>query len=257
MATTVIAVALGLLLVLTIKPGSQDKEDDIKSEAVKENVTVADTLMDLVRQCFPPNLARSTMFQEKYKVLYPNETVSNGTVTVDLNNHNKTVDFVDKYTWKFEKYWKGSPNILGLVVWSIFLGIAISAAGEGGKFLLMLFQSVSYVMMKVTTWVICLSPVVVFFLVAGEVVKRQDMGQEFQKISLYFGTVMAGITIHGLIILPLIFTVVTKTLPFRFILNMVEALLTAWGTASTSATLPVTIRCLEQPPLQPPCLSPS
>lgn len=253
MATTVIAVALGILLVLTIEPGSHGDQKANLKENLKENVTITDTLMDLARQCFPENLARSTMYQKKVSVIYPEILPINGTHMVDLNNKNMSVEVEelenyldDKYSWKFDYKWSPNPNILGLVVWSIFLGIAISASGEQGKFLLVLFQSVSYVMMKVTTWVIYMSPVGVLFLVAGEVVLRQDMAQEFQKISLYFGTVMAGITIHGLIILPLIFTVVTKTLPFRFILNMVEALLTAWGTASTSATLPVTIRCLEQ-----------
>jgi Na+/H+-dicarboxylate symporter len=125
------------------------------------------------------------------------------------------------------------------------MGIAISAAGEEGKFLLKLFQSITDVMMKVTSWVVCCSPVGVLFIVAGQVVERGDP-KELEKLAMYFVTVMAGITIHGFIVLPLIYAAVTRSLPFRFIGNMVEALMTAWGTASSTATLPVTIKCLEQ-----------
>lgn len=50
---------------------------------------------------------------------------------------------------------------------------------------------------------------------------------------------------HGFIVLPILFTVVTRTLPFRFIANMTNAFTTAFGTGSSSATLPVTINLLE------------
>merc|ERR1712008_494532 len=56
---------------------------------------------------------------------------------------------------------------------------------------------------------------------------------------------MGGLSIHGLLILPLIYGVMTRSLPFKFISNMANALATAFGTASSSATLPVTIDALE------------
>merc|ERR1712098_644476 len=52
--------------------------------------------------------------------------------------------------------------------------------------------------------------------------------------------------IHGFIVLPLIYSVICRKLPFRYIKNMLAALTTAWGTASSSATLPVTMNCLEE-----------
>lgn len=96
-----------------------------------------------------------------------------------------------------------------------------------------------------TTWVIYCSPVGVLFIVAGEIVEHGDP-EKLKKVAMYFGTVIVGLTIHGFVVLPLIYAAVTRSLPFRFIGNMVEALLTAWGTASSTATLPVTIKCLEQ-----------
>merc|ERR1712117_425294 len=57
---------------------------------------------------------------------------------------------------------------------------------------------------------------------------------------------MGGLTIHGFIVLPIIYTLICRQLPFRFVKNMLPALTTAWGTASSSATLPVTMNCLEE-----------
>jgi Na+/H+-dicarboxylate symporter len=66
------------------------------------------------------------------------------------------------------------------------------------------------------------------------------------QLGFYFGTVLIGLGIHGFIVLPIIYSVCTRQLPFRFIANMTNAFTTAFGTASSSATLPVTIKLLEE-----------
>jgi Na+/H+-dicarboxylate symporter len=48
----------------------------------------------------------------------------------------------------------------------------------------------------------------------------------------YFGTVLTGLLIHGFIVVPLIFALVTRRLPFKFLGNMTQAIATAFGTAS-------------------------
>ena len=92
-----------------------------------------------------------------------------------------------------------------MVVFSIVTGIAIVACGEGGKPLLRFFQSVSVVMMKVTTWIIYLAPVGVCFLIAGQILEMKSFSETFSKLGLYFGTVLAGLFIHGCIVLPVLF----------------------------------------------------
>merc|ERR1719187_2694339 len=67
-----------------------------------------------------------------------------------------------------------------------------------------------------------------------------------QQLGWYFMTVMLGLIMHGFIVLPLIYSVCTRSLPFRFIANMTNAFTTAFGTGSSSATLPVTIALLEE-----------
>ena len=101
-------------------------------------------------------------------------------------------------------------------------------------------------MMKITTWIIHLAPLGVCFLVAGQLLEKSDLAAEFRKLAWYFLTVLLGLAIHGFLVLPVIFTIFTRKLPFRFMKNMFGAITTAWGTASSSATLPVTMNCLEE-----------
>lgn len=236
MATTVIAVIIGIILVTTIHPGvvGQDKGD---GKVESRNVTTPDTLMDLVRQMFPPNLIQATMEQYRTSLIYP-ESYSNVSGIVR--------DPGDMTTWVIKGEWSNGSNILGLVFFAIILGIALAKLGERGKPLLNFFTSLADAMMVITTWVINLAPVGVFFLIGGQVLGMGDFKTVLMQLGWYFTTVLIGLFVHGLIVLPLIYTFVTKQLPFKFLWNMTNAFTTAFGTGSSSATLPVTIGLLEE-----------
>merc|ERR1719334_847974 len=231
MSTTVLAVILGIILVSSIQPGAGGEGVKEGQEGSKRNITTADTLMDLIRNCFPPNIIQATVQQYKTELIYPGESKYEDEAT------RATVDPQDKKTWMFKSAWSNSTNILGLVVFSIVTGVAIAMSGEDGKPMLRFFESISVVMMRVTTWIIHLAPVGVKFLVAGQILQMKDVTGEFAKLGWYFFTVLLGLFIHGLIVLPAIYTVVTRTLPFRFIANMGNPLATAFGTASSSWSL--------------------
>jgi len=231
MGTTLLAVVLGIILVVTVHPGVKGQEKgDAKLE--RRNVTTPDVLMDLIRNMFPPNIVQATMQQSHTVLIYPKE---------NSNERNQS----DPSTWKTTKGTSNGSNILGLVVFAIVLGVALAKLGEKGKPLLNFFTSLTDAMMVITTWVITLAPVGVFFLIAGEVLKMDDLTLVLLSLGWYFLTVMMGLLIHGLIVLPLLYFLLVRELPFKFILNMTNALTTAFGTGSSSATLPITMGLLE------------
>lgn len=237
MATTVMAVILGIILVISIHPGvvGQEKGD---FEQESRNVTTPDTLMDLVRNVFPPNLIQATMQQYRTSLVYPgNEPIMDKGKMRYPN---------DTHSWKMKGEWTNGSNILGLVCFAIIFGIALAKMGEKGKPLLDFFSCLSEAMMTITTWVINMAPVGVFFLIGGQVLGTNDFGTVLNQLGWYFTTVMIGLFVHGFIVLPLIMLVCTRALPFRFIANMTNAFTTAFGTGSSSATLPVTIKLLEE-----------
>lgn len=135
---------------------------------------------------------------------------------------------------------------MGLVVASIVFGIGISSASAQSRSLLTVFNELSTTMMRITGWVIWLSPVGVFFLIFAKILEMDNIIGVFAKLGLYTATVACGILFHGFVILPTIFFFLTKKNPVKFIGNMAQAIATAFGTSSSAATLPVTIQCLEQ-----------
>lgn len=137
-------------------------------------------------------------------------------------------------------------NIMGIVVASIIFGIALSSARDQTRHIQVLFLELSQTMMRITGWVIWLSPIGVFFLILAKLMEMGEILDTFAKLGLYFLTVAGGIIFHGFVILPLIYFFITRKNPVKFVGNMGQAIATAFGTSSSSATLPVTIQCLEQ-----------
>ena len=95
-------------------------------------------------------------------------------------------------TWRFKGEWTSGSNILGLVFFAIILGVALANIGEKGKPLLMFFSSLADAMMTITTWVIYLAPVGVFFLIGGQVLGTEDFGTVLNQLGWYFSTVLLG-----------------------------------------------------------------
>lgn len=239
MCTTFMAVVLGIILVTTIRPGSRATGTDIQKSGESRNVTAADTLMDLARNLFPPNLIQACIQQYRTVLTYPgdqNFTDEDGRLRSPQN----------LYSWKIGGEFSDSPNILGLVFFAVVLGITLATMREKGKPLLDFFTCMSEAMMTITTWVIYLAPVGVFFLIGGQILEMEDMSMVAGQLGFYFMTVLGGLFVHGFVILPIVYLVCTRKMPFRFLANMTNAFTTAFGTASSSATLPVTINLLEE-----------
>jgi len=241
--TTFVAVFLGIIMVTTIHPGVGGQERSNKKVDSRE-VTTPDTLMDLGRNVFPPNLIQASMQQYRTALIHPGcPSADNCSGYTDEDGHWR--DANDTSTWKFKGEWTNGSNILGLVFFAIIFGVALAKLGEKGKPLLDFFTCLSDAMMLITVWVINFAPVGVFFLISGQVLGVESLGEVISQLGWYFSTVLMGLFIHGFLVLPLIYTLVTRSLPFKFIGNMTNAFTTAFGTASSSATLPVTINLLE------------
>lgn len=123
-------------------------------------------------------------------------------------------------------------NIIGLVVTACVCGVAMSAMHEGVKTLLALIKEISQMMMKITGWVISISPIGIFFLTVSQILRMDDLNVVFGKLGLYLVTVSGGIIFHGFVVLPIIFYAFTRKNPYVFVARMGQALITAFGTGS-------------------------
>ena len=134
---------------------------------------------------------------------------------------------------------------LGVIVFALLLGLALAATGPPAAPAVTFFAALFAGVMKLILWVLWLTPIGVFFLVAGTV-GRIGIEALTGPLSSYMVTVLAGLAIHGFIVLPLILWILGRCNPFKFLFQMRKALLTAFGTDSSSATLPVTMETAVQ-----------
>ena len=129
---------------------------------------------------------------------------------------------------------------LGVIVFALLLGLALAAIGEPGRPAVETLRSLFDGVMKLVLWVLWLTPIGVFLLVTGTVAKI-GVGALSGPLGAYMITVLLGLGIHAFITLPAVLAFFGRVNPYRFMLRMRKALLTAFGTDSSSATLPVTI----------------
>ncbi|MDE1037845.1 MAG: dicarboxylate/amino acid:cation symporter [Phycisphaerales bacterium] len=142
----------------------------------------------------------------------------------------------------FKDMVNGQP--LGIIAFAIAFGLAITAGGDKTKAARDICNACFEGLMILVRWVIWLTPIGVFFLVAWTVGKI-GFGSIKGPLGWYMATVLIGLAVHGFVILPLVLYVFSGKNPYQFMWQMKRALMTAIGTDSSSATLPVTIDAAE------------
>ena len=135
-------------------------------------------------------------------------------------------------------------QMLGLIMFCILFGYFVSRLAKAKSAPVTSFvQACFEAMMGVTRFVMRFAPIGVFGLVASVVA---DVGLGAARPLVVFSiTVLAALAVHFLVVMPLILIFVARVNPFRHYRAMAPALLTAFSTSSSSATLPVTMRCVE------------
>uniref|UniRef100_A0A8C8JD66 Amino acid transporter n=1 Tax=Oncorhynchus tshawytscha TaxID=74940 RepID=A0A8C8JD66_ONCTS len=137
-------------------------------------------------------------------------------------------------------------NALGLVVFSMCFGLIIGNMKEQGQPLREFFDSLNEAIMRLVAIIMWYAPIGILFLISGKIVEMDDITEMGGQLAMYTITVIIGLSIHAFIILPGLYFAITRLNPFIFIMGLVEALITALGTSSSSATLPITFKCLEE-----------
>ncbi|MBX3616992.1 dicarboxylate/amino acid:cation symporter [Nitrosomonas sp.] len=135
-------------------------------------------------------------------------------------------------------------NVLAVVIFALLLGIALVIGGERYRNILALMQEFLELILMLVGWIMHLAPLGIMALVL-QLVVTQDAGLLSTLIN-FVGIVIGTTLLHGLVVLPLILFLMTGMTPIRFWLGAREALITAFATSSSAATLPVTLRCAEQ-----------
>lgn len=132
-------------------------------------------------------------------------------------------------------------SVLAVVIFALFLGIALVMGGERYKNILALLQEGFEITMRIVNWIMLLAPYGIAALLI-KLVATQDLTM-LGTLAKFVAVVAGTLLVHGVIILPLILFLMTGKTPLWFWRGARPALITAFATSSSSATLPVTMRC--------------
>jgi Na+/H+-dicarboxylate symporter len=137
-----------------------------------------------------------------------------------------------------------NTQLLPIIVFCLLFGAALTTLGEKKTTIINFFDGLNEVMMKLVIWVMVFAPVGVFCLVAGQFGKvggGSAIKNELMAVGSYFFTVILGLTCHFLLLF--IILILLSKQGREYLFKLLRALLTAFGTASSSATLPLTMKC--------------
>tara|TARA_Y100000590_G_scaffold442691_1_gene571121 strand:+ start:18121 stop:19368 length:1248 start_codon:yes stop_codon:yes gene_type:complete len=135
-------------------------------------------------------------------------------------------------------------NILAVVIFALLMGIALVIGGDRFQNTRSSLQELLELILMLVGWIMKLAPLCIMALLIKLVI-TQDLSLLMILIK-FISIVIGTILLHSLLVLPIILYLVTGMTPIKFWLGAREALITAFATSSSAATLPVTLQCAEQ-----------
>lgn len=248
--TTTIAVVIGLVFVLTIRPGERASAREVRAhretqlETYRTGFAAATKTeaLDADGGARPAYLhwlavqegehAAARRDAEKYHKL----TSAEGRTAADIFKE----DIVRPLLMNpFSALSASPPNSLGIIFFAMLLGVACMVVGvERARPVIAFFRALNEVIMKVTHWLMAVSPLAIACIVAKLVAENGP--DIFNTLGGYCGTVIGAILVH-VALLVCIAAALGGVGPIRLFGGLREALMIAFTTRSSAATLPVTI----------------
>ncbi len=137
-----------------------------------------------------------------------------------------------------------TTNILQILIFSVFMGISINLAGEPAEPVRSFFQALSAVVFKLTALVMSFAPYGIFALMAataGEYGAQALLPLMKLVLSGYVSCLLLGLLFYTLSL-----SLFARLSPLRFFQGIANALILAFSSSSSTATLPVSVRCAEE-----------
>ncbi len=138
-------------------------------------------------------------------------------------------------------------NLLPLIIWSVAFGIALASLGDAARPAAQFFESFNAGMMKLVSWVMYFAPIGVFGLIAGmfgAAGTTEAFVEKISRVGLHVVTVLSGLGLHFIVLTAILVIVGGRSL--GYLARMLRAIVTAFATASSTATLPLTIQCAKE-----------
>jgi len=234
--TTALAVGLGILLVSTIQPGRQLSEQLNPSETevvVREGETLEE--------------AQARVRLEIFRSSYGEDEQADAMSSIQEKKELTIADLLLTFIHPNIIQAFAEMQMLPIILFSLILGgILTTLPPSRGSPLINIFEGLNDAMMKFINLIMWLAPIGIFGIVVDKfgtaALTDGGIAQMVKGVGTYSFVILLGIFIHFCITLPTLLFVLTRRNPLKYFFAMTPAVLTAWTTASSSATLPVTMQ---------------
>ena len=236
LCTTVLAVVVGLVVVNIIRPGVGTVSEEARAEIEGEDSATGDVIYEYLS-------SQVNLPKEQVAEFFGAAEQAEPSIGMILENLVTSL-FTDNLFAAASE-----TNLLPLIVFSIIFAGMLTTLGENVDALKTGIEQINHALMAFVMLLMKIAPLGIFCLVTarfGEAQSEGELGQVIQQTGWYMMTVLTGLGLHALVTLPLLFWIFTKRNPYKFLWQMSRAVLTAFSTASSSATLPVTMDCAEK-----------
>lgn len=208
MTSSLVAILIGLLMVNTLQPGIVDGEPALETMVLSSNT---ESVLEKVEGRGAGDIA------EVFLRMVPANVVAAA----------------------------AEGQMLGLIFFSLLFGYFLSTLkGSHSEAQKDFWRGLFSVMLQITNFVMKFAPIGIFALVC-KVIMISGV-DAFRPLAVFFASVIIALALHMFVFLPLVLKFVAKVNPVLHYKAMVPALLTAFSTSSSSATLPLTLDCVER-----------
>lgn len=191
------------------------------------------------RNVFPDNLFQAsiqqahTVYLPKPSILHVFNETMNDTLASGSEAQRLSEDLTEDVVLVRDIQYRSGTNTLGIVFFCLVFGTFLGTIGQKGQVVVDFFAAIFEVIMKMVTCVMWLTPVGISSVIAGKILSVGDLGLVMSQLMWFIVTVAIGVFIYQFVVMQAIYFVVVRRNPFKFYAGLIQAMLTAFATAST------------------------
>eukprot|EP00924_Labyrinthula_sp_SR-Ha-C_P010755 maker-scaffold_35-snap-gene-0.42-mRNA-1 protein AED:0.04 eAED:0.04 QI:0/0/0/1/1/1/2/0/523 len=137
-------------------------------------------------------------------------------------------------------------GFLGVIMFGVVFGVASQNLTKKPVLIIEFLEDVNDILTKIISWVILLTPIAVFSLISSTLAGEADLQRTLNDVRVLLISSFVAYATYATLIYPLVFFLVTKTNPYKYMRYIAPAQIFALSSSSSAATLPVTLRCVKE-----------
>ncbi|XP_033752395.1 excitatory amino acid transporter-like [Pecten maximus] len=231
--SNVLGAILGIIVYFIFTPGNDMMYISTNNQVAvnSRHLQTQDMIADFIRNVVPDNIV-SACFQKTQTRYIADPVLTNSTNATILSN-TREVGVVN------------GINFLGVILISAVVGLAASTVEEANTSFIPFFRATSDIFIKIMQWFIWSTPVGVASLICVSIVQVESIEDTFRSLGMFILYYTIGILVQHFVLIPVVYFVIIRKNPFKFLLTAIRPWMATFGTASSALAMPEMINTCE------------